>query len=44
MKNHNENKDTLPGLRPSLVIAILALLFILFLLNQIDDTTAKMLF
>jgi hypothetical protein len=44
MKNHNENKDTLPGLRPSLVIALLVLLFILFLLNQIDDKTATILF
>jgi hypothetical protein len=41
MKNQ---KDTLPGLRPSLVIALLALLFILFLLNQIEDTTANFLF
>lgn len=43
MKNQN-NKDTLPGLRPSLVIALVVLLFILFLLNQIEDTTATNLF
>jgi hypothetical protein len=44
MKNHNENKDTLPGLRPSLVIALLVLILLLHLLHSIDDTTATMLF
>jgi hypothetical protein len=41
MKNQ---KDTLPGLRPSLVIALIVLIILLHLLHSIEDTTATMLF
>jgi hypothetical protein len=44
MKNHNENKDTIPGLRPSLVIALIVLILLLHLLHSIEDTTAANLF
>jgi hypothetical protein len=41
MKNQ---KDTLPGLRPSLVIALIVLLLLLHLLHSIEDTTATFLY
>jgi hypothetical protein len=41
MKNQ---KDTLPGLRPSLVLLLIVLILLLHLLHSIEDTTATNLF